>query len=157
MAQVPLTNFEVNKIIQAPKVVKEDVRWSIGMHQTWVKCELDVKNKLKANLKLYLNWNNEERSFFSFSLVLNNAYRIAGIDFNGSHKNRHTDNNLWLGKTHKHRWTEKCRGSWAYTPEDITTKKAEDVFKAFCRECNIDFQGRFFEIPPKQELLFKEM
>jgi len=156
VAQVPLTSFEINKILQTPKVVKEDVRWSIDLSQAWAKCELDVKNKLKVNLKLYLNWNTEEQSLFSFSLVLNNAYRIAGIDFNGSHRNRHTDDNFWTGKTHKHKWTEKCRDSWAYTPEEITSKRAEDVFKAFCRECNIDFQGKFLEIPPKQ-LLFKEM
>ena len=157
MAQVPLANLEVNKILQAPKVVKEDIRWRTDPSQAWAKCELGVKNKLKANLKLYLNWNTEEQSLFSFSLVLNNAYRIAGIDFNGSHRNRHTDNNLWITKTHKHKWTEECRNSWAYTPEDITGKKAEDVFQTFCRECNIDFQGRFFGLPPRQELLFKEM
>src|SRR5205823_2862628 len=110
----------------------------------------DVENSLKANLKLCLNWNTEEPSLFSFSLILSNAYRIRGLDFNGSHKNRHTDATRWLAETHKHKWTDLCRDSFAYTPRDITAEHIEEVFRQFCAECNIEFTGRFASAPPRQ-------
>lgn len=157
MARAPLTDLEVEQVLQAPKIINEDVQWRLDPYQCWAKCELNVENELKANLRLYMNWNLEEPSLFSSSLVLNNAFRIAGIDFNGSHRNRHADNNLWRGETHKHKWTEKCRDSWAYTPEDIFRKEIQEVFKIFCKECNIKFKGKFLSLPPKQERLFREM
>lgn len=154
MARIPLTDAEVQKILQIPKVVNEDVVWHLTPNQSWAKCELNVENKLKTNLKLYLNWNCDEPSLFSFSLIQNNAYRIAGLDFNGSHKNQHTDDKVWKGETHKHRWTEKCRDSWAYTPENITNKDIREVFKIFCKECNIEFKGKFSLLPSRQMQLF---
>lgn len=152
MARAPLTNSEVDRILKAEKAVGQDVRWEIDPDKRpWAKCELIVTSELGLNLKLYLNWNVEEPSIFSYSLVLNNAYRIAGLDFNGSHRNKHMDRDVWQVRTHKHRWTEKCRNSWAYTPKDIATGDPSEVFNLFCKECNISFSGSFFSLPPVQQ------
>jgi len=153
MARIPLTDAEVEKILQTPKLIQEDVQWYLDANQSWAKCELNVENQLKLNLRLYLNWNTEEQSMFSFSLILSNAYRIAGLDFNGSHKNRHTDNSAWRGETHKHKWTERCRDSWAYTPEDTMDGSIENVLNAFCKECHIEFKGKFTTLPSKEGAL----
>ena len=151
MARIPLTEQEAERIVQDRKRVGEDVQWrKADEGESWLKCELNVENSLRANLKLYLNWNTEEPMLFSFSLILSNAYRIRGLDFNGSHKNRHTDRKRWQSETHKHKWTDACRDSFAYTPNDITAELIEEVFRQFCVECNIEFTGGFSSAPPKQ-------
>jgi len=154
MAKAPLTDAEIEGLLQVPKKVQADVKWRIDSMQNWIKCELEVENEIKTNLKLNLNCNYEERSLFSFSLILNNAYRIAGLDYNGSHRNRHKDGNFWNSKTHKHRWTERCRDSWAYTPEDIISSDIKEVFVLFCKECNITHTGKFLPLPPNQKTIF---
>src|SRR2546428_6862236 len=154
MARIALTEQEVDRILQARKLIKEDVQWhKADQGESWLKCELNVENSLKVNLKLFLNWNTEESTLFSFSLILSNAYRIRGLDFNGSHKNRHTDTTRWLFQTHKHKWTDSCRDSFAYTPQDITADLIQEVFKQFCTECNIEYEGRFSAAPPRQMIL----
>ncbi len=50
MARVPLTDAEVAKILQAPKIVEENVQWHLDPNPSWAKCELAVENKLKASL-----------------------------------------------------------------------------------------------------------
>lgn len=151
MARIPLTEQEAERILQDRKRITEDVQWrKADEGEFWLKCELDVENSLKANLKLHLNWNVEEPSLFSFSLILSNAYRIRGLDFNGSHMNRHSDTTRWMAETHKHKWTDLCRDSFAYTPRDITADGIQEVFRQFCAECNIQFSGRFSSAPPRQ-------
>ena len=157
MAKIPLTEKDIDNILKSPKVIKENVQWHLDPNHAWAKCELKVENKLKVDLRLYLNWNIEVLSLFSFSLILSRAYRISGLDYKGSHKNTHTDNNIWQGESHIHIWTEKCRNTWAFTPENISNGKIEDIFKLFCEKYNIDFKGRFYSLPSIQEPLFKEI
>ncbi len=155
MARIPLTGEEADRIIQVQKQISQDVQWRQDINESWVKCELEVENTMKVNLKLHLNQNSYEPSLFSFSLILNNAYRIRGLDFNGSHKNRHMDDRQWHAETHKHKWTDRCRDSFAYTPTDITANILEEVFRQFCSECSIEFSGRFRSPPPRQLGLFE--
>lgn len=154
MTRIALTEKEAQRILQATKIIRENVVWQLDNNASWAKCSLNVENKLRVNLKMYLNCNNEERSFFSFSLILSNAYCIKRLDVNGSHKNRHADKNLWQGETHKHEWTDICRDSYAYTPDDISGKDIEVIFRQFCNECKVDFQGEFGRVPPQQISLF---
>lgn len=151
MARIPLTEAEADRIVQAMKRIRQDMQWyKAHPNESWLKCELEVENDLHVNLKLNLNWNVEIPSLFSFSLILSNAYPIRRLDLNKSHKNRHTDNALWQAETHKHKWTDRCQDSFAYTPSDISGNRIEEVFTQFCTECNIEFSGRFQPLPPKQ-------
>lgn len=151
MARTPLTAQTVDGIISASKSIQGDVMWAYRPIEGYTKCQIAVNNELGLNLKIYGNLNMEETSIFSFSLILNNAYRIRGLDVNGSHGNKHTDRNEWRSKTHKHKWSDHCREAFAYTPEDIfNPKDIEQAFKTFCQECNIDFKGVVKTIPPKQ-------
>ena len=157
MAKISLTQIEVDNILKLHKIIKDNVQWYLDPNYSWAKCELKVESKLKLDLKLYLNWNTEVLSLFSFSFILSHAYRIAGLDFKGSHKNTHMDNNSWKGESHIHIWTEKCRDTWAFTPEDINNGNIEEIFRIFCNKYNIEFKGKFYSLPPIQESLFKEI
>lgn len=151
MARILLTENEVNRIISASKRIKEDVRWEYKQNEGYAKCQLTVENTLRVNLKMVANVNMEEPTIYSFSLILSNAYRIRGLDVSGSHKNKHTDHNEWRGITHKHRWSDRCREAFAYTPqENIAAGEIDKTFRLFCEECNIDFQGEVLTLPPKQ-------
>lgn len=153
MARILLTESEVDKIRNSPKDIIEDINWvPVG---SYYKCELNVRNELKVDLKLFINVNSKVPALYSFSLILNNCYRIAGLDVNESHSNKHTDRAKWKNETHKHRWTDTCRDSWAYTPPDIVISSLEDAFLAFCKECNIEFRGNFRALPPRQTGLFE--
>jgi len=146
--RIALTEYDAEAIIRDSKRVTDNIRWiQTDQHSTWVKCELDVENGKRLNLKLYVNLSLEVPSLFSFSLILNNAFRLRGLDFNGSHGNKHTNDTKWQGQTHKHTWTDRCRDSHAYTPGDITANAIEDVFRQFCAECNIEFAGDFQQPP----------
>lgn len=155
MAKIPLNEAEVAKIMQVTKTITQDIYWEKNPNESWYKSEVEVKNKLRLNLKIHLNANSKYYDLYSFTLILNNAFRIAGLDVNGSHKNKHTDSNDWKGETHKHKWTDRCRDGWAYTPEDIQGKSIEIAFISFCRECEIDFKGKFNTLPPRQTSLLR--
>ena len=150
MAKIGLTEAEVERIVLAPKSISKDVEWHFNQNESWAKCELNVENDLKVNLKAYINVNMEETSLQSFSLILSNAYCIRRLDVNGSHRNRHSDDNLWQITSHKHKWTDACRDSYAYTPDEVVGKKVDDNFRLFCKECNIQFKGVVKPLPPKQ-------
>lgn len=155
MARIPLNEVEVTRIMQASKSIIQDIYWEKNPNESWFKSEVEVKNKLRLNLKMHLNVNSKYYDLYSFTLILNNAFRIAGIDLNGSHKNKHTDSNGWKGETHKHKWTDRCRDGWAYTPDDIEETSMETAFISFCKECAIDFKGKFNNLPPRQTSLVR--
>jgi hypothetical protein len=151
MARILLTEQQADDIISAPKGISGNVEWAYRPLEGYAKCQLPVNNNLRMNLKVYGNVNMEEPAIFSFSLILNNAYRIRGLDVNGSHGNKHTDNNEWRGETHKHKWSDRCREAFAYTPmETMYPNDIGQTFKVFCDECNIDFKGAVKPLPPKQ-------
>lgn len=119
MIRNPIIDAQIASIMQAPKVISSDIIWEKNPYENWLKSEVEVENNLILNLKLYLNVNSNNYNLYSFSLILNNIFCISRFDANGSHKNKHTDNNNWKGATHKHKWTAQCRDRWAFTPTDI--------------------------------------
>jgi len=156
MARIALTEREVEIIVAAPKTISKNVEWHSDQNESWLRCELPVESSLKVNLKVYINVNAEDLSLHSFSLLLNNYYRIRGLDVNGSHRNTHIDSNRWQARTHKHRWTDVCRQSFAYTPNETFRNEITENFRLFCEECNIDFRAEIKPLPPKQ-LTFNQM
>jgi len=60
----------------------------------------------------------------------------------------------WV-KLYKHKWTDRCRDGWAYTPDDIKDISIETAFISFCKECEIDFKGNFNTLPPRQISLLR--
>lgn len=153
MARVALTEEQVARILTAPKSLTQDLEWASKGGEFWVACKLEVENQLKITLHIHANANLVDRSKYSFSLILSNSYRIASFDAGGSHVNRHTNSEKWLGQPHKHRWTEVCRDSFGYTPSDIDESNIETAFRSFCKEIGVDFAGRFQSVSSTQTLI----
>jgi hypothetical protein len=153
MARVALTEDQIARILAAPKIVREDIRWGSKDHPDWVGCELAVENQLKVTLHVHASANLIDRSKYSFTLVMSGNFPIARFDAGGSHQNRHTDNERWVGQAHKHRWTDVCRDSFAYTPSDIDTSTMESAFRSSCEEIGVEFQGVVEPLPPSQTVL----
>lgn len=62
-----------------------------------------------------------------------------------------------MQELHKHKWTDNCHGTWAYTPNESMGQMMEQAFISFCEECSIDFKGRWTEPPAQQKTLFEEV
>lgn len=158
MAQIPITEEMVTNILQARKIIQEDINWYIRANQSWAKSEVAVQNKKKVKLDMNLNQNVEGTGAYSFSLLMNNCHRIVGLDYNGSHKNKHTDINRWNSQLHIHLWTERCRDTWAQNINGFAKEgmDIEEAFRIFCDLYNIEFRGVFNRLPPQQGDLFNE-
>jgi uncharacterized protein DUF6978 len=150
MARVALTDQQITTILAAPKTVNEDLKWRTRPNASWAGCTLAVENDLKMTVQLNANVNLVDRSKYSFALIVSGSYRVAGFDAGGSHVNRHTDNNKWVSASHKHRWTERCRDSFAYTPADIDESSVETAFRSFCNEVGVEFHGSVDSVPVTQ-------
>ncbi len=153
MARVALTDDQIARILSAPKTVRENINWRPRGNVAWVGCEVQVENPLKVTLHIYVNANLLDRRKYGFALILSRNYRIASFESNGSHDNRHTNNEKWRSQPHKHRWTEVCRDSFAYTPKDIDTSSLESAFRSFCMEIGVDFGGTIEPLPATQKAI----
>lgn len=158
MAEAPITEHELDQILSQAMEIVDDVIWQRKQNDSWFESTLKVNHPQRGiSLEMRLSVNELDRGKYAFSLLLWGAHRIRGLDVAGSHKNNHTDNNRWNQELHKHRWTDICRGSWAYTPDEIPAQSMEEAFRAFCNECGIVFNGRWMELPPQQMTLLDEV
>ena len=151
MAIFKVTQADCAKILSLPKEIDQGVRWSMKGNE-WAEATLLIKCELPGRLELRVTVNTNLPAKFSMTVLLNQAFRIKGLDVNGSHSNKCTDEQIWVGQTHKHDWTEACPDGHAYTPNDITGDTIETVLKQFCKECNIVFKGTFSPVPIKPRM-----
>lgn len=143
-----LTEQFADSIVAEKKEITQDIAWIRRPNKSWVVCNLPVKNPRHLKLIMHLNVNCILEKFTC--VLLYGEHRVRALDVNGSHENKHHNREVWRAKTHKHKWTDVCHDRFAYTPEDITGTTLEEVFVQFCAECNISFQGKFKNPPPKQ-------
>lgn len=85
----------------------------------------------------------------SYKIIHKKAGRIYGLDIGKDHRN--PDGEM-TGELHKHRWTEEYRDKWAYVPDDILSpaSRPEKVWKEFCQEAKIIFEGNIESPRPLQ-------
>ena len=150
MARIPLTEDEADRLVAAPKTISGDLVWSHDVDRGWAKSELKVASELGVDLRVYSNINMKEPSLFSFALLVNRVFRIRGLCINRGHVNKHTNNEKWWPGTHKHRWTDRCRDRFAYTPAESISSDVGEAFRQFCTECAITFDGQIRPLPPRQ-------
>lgn len=146
MAEAPITEREIDQILSETMEILDDVIWQRKQNNVWLESTLKVRHlQRQIKLELRLSVNDLDRDKCSFSLILWGSHRIRGLDVAGSHKNNHIDNNRWNQELHKHKWTDACRGSWAYTPQNFPIQTMEESFREFCIECGITFNGNWSE------------
>lgn len=150
MLEAPITEHEIDQILRAPIKILDNVIWQKKQNNIWFESILKVIHPQRGiRLEMRLSVNDLDRNKYSFSLLWD-IHRIRGLDLGGSHKNNHTDNNRWNQELHKHKWTDTCRGSWAYTPQNFPIQTIEESFKEFCRESGISFNGKWSNPPHSQ-------
>jgi|GEM_PF-2395938 len=149
MPRLAITETDCQQILGALKQIEANITWTQKASKAWVTCRVPivVPSDIKGRVELVMTVNMEEPSKFSFSLLLNNAHRITGLDVNGSHINKCSDGQRWDHQTHKHSWSDTCPGGHAYTPPDISGGSVEEVFRQFCTESKIAFTGAFLPAP----------
>lgn len=152
MSDLPITEQEVNHLMEAPKSIIEEIRWTskpgrehILEFVVPIKTPNDtIKLQLVANINTKINK-------FSFTILYNGSIRIKSLDIGKGHRNP-PDRKINIGKKHKHTWTNEWKDQWAYKPDDITDGADFDqVFWEFLKECNISFDGELPPLPPVQE------
>jgi len=87
----------------------------------------------------------------SYVLIHRGAGRIYALDLGADHHNPTCER---VGEKHKHAWTEEFRDKKAYVPRDIKApwNCPRAVWEEFCREANINHQGRMHEPAIQEEL-----
>jgi len=150
MASAPLTEAEVAEILLESMRIEGPVRWVQKSSDAWAEATLQVRHPRRdVGLSLKLTVNLLAARKFSFSLLLDSAHRIVGVDVGGGHENRHTDNNRWIDQPHEHRWTDACHGNWACAIDSFPPTLRE-AFLAFCGRLGIEFAGVWSDPPPAQ-------
>ena len=146
----------VEEILRYPMRISAAVAWSPKSSNLWYECRLPVDHpNPDIRLELRATVNAKYPQKFSFSLLLAGTYCIRRLDVGSSHENKHTDGHKWQQATHKHKWTDLCHGSWAYTPSEIgNTVSIREAFDLFCAECGIRFTGHWADPPAPQGSLF---
>jgi hypothetical protein len=149
-----LPEANVERIFSEGLVFEDDVRWTPQpSNRNWLQFEgfLDSPSDTSLRLNMAVSILREER----YRIIVRRGEQILRrLCVRGSHRNPlASSGETWIGKTHKHRWTEQFADKLAYTPPDIATptferSEYERVFRAFCKESNIDFRGRWND-PPK--------
>jgi hypothetical protein len=129
--------------------------WSRGANRGYAKIEIPVAGH--PSLRLYVTANVEEPGKASFVLSLNNAFRVRGLCMHGSHRNKHTNDEVWIDRTHKHRWTDRCNDRFAYTLTDITATGYSELLSEFCHECGIGCTATLDPAPEVEEGLFDDL
>jgi hypothetical protein len=124
--------------------------WHSSANKSWVKIDIPVENNKSASLRVVITASQIISDRYSIALLLNNAARIRGLDINGSHSNRHTNKEKWLGQSHYHRWTDLCHDRFAYSPTADVGKSIQDSLEYFCKEFGIQCSVRLADLPPTQ-------
>jgi hypothetical protein len=137
-----LSEADVNALLDQGSVVRGDFAWrKVGRTNWRADCVLEECYD-GARVKLTATLNSRIRNI-SFSLVWA-SNRVRGLDVGGpAHPN--PDGEV-LETPHKHRWTDRHGEREAYKPTDIdATSDLRSIFQQFLSECNIRFEGSYFD------------
>lgn len=146
MPAPPITKAEADKIVAAPKTIRQSLVWKVGGNESFARGELPVEGA-GVSLTLFVSVNLRAPTIFSFALSVSKAFRIRGLDVNGAHGNNHSDDHTKFYGTHLHVWTDKCHDRLAVAPHETISDELEEAFVQFCDMCNITFTGHIDAVP----------
>jgi len=129
-------------------VVRGEFRW-IRCGPFW-KAQVSLEDTYEGAKAKLVGTYNPKTGNLSYALIWAGC-RIRGLDrFGPPHPN---PNGELLPCPHKHRWSDRERDQWAYVPADITASDRHGVLLQFLAECNIRFDGLYFEAFEQGQLL----
>ncbi len=161
MARAQVLQQDVDDLLQSGKLsVSGHYQWRRGAHKSWIRIEVPVSiedPKAKdVELRIIVTASEPMPERRDFVLLWNNI-RVRGLCIVGSHTNRHTNNETWVRRMHKHRWTDHCLDRFAYTPTDITAQDVQSQFSQFCAECGISCSASLANPPSAQGGLYDDL
>jgi hypothetical protein len=139
---------DVEAVLSRGAVIKSEFRWHRVGRTNW-KAEAWLEETYEgARVKLVGTYNSRTHNL-SYTLVWAGC-RIRSLDIGGPpHPN---PDGALLPTPHKHRWTDKHRDRWAYTPTDILSRGLRGIFYEFLGECNVSMEGDYLD-PEEQGVL----
>jgi hypothetical protein len=149
-----LSEAQVDRFCAEGSVLADDVHWTIlPSNPNWTQFGgfVDARRETAVRLIMTVSLLRPEKYTL---LLLRGEQVLRRLDVRGSHRNPPaTSGQEWKVQTHKHAWSDGYADKVAYTPPDVRTMtfardEYEVIFRAFCRECGVDFQGRWTD-PPK--------
>jgi hypothetical protein len=89
---------------------------------------------------------NQLAQTLTYALIHARYGRIYALDLGKDH---HNPTCSYVGRKHKHRWTEAFRDKEAYVPDDITAliNDPVDVWSQFCQEVFLTHNGVMYPPP----------
>ena len=87
MAKAVVSESESRRILESPKSIRGNIEWNRKTNDAWFEARVGVSGGFRGRLELIATVNAEAPTRYGFSLLLNRAHRISGLDVNGSHKN----------------------------------------------------------------------
>jgi hypothetical protein len=124
--------------------------WQSSANKSWARVQIPVESNKSRSLKIVITANLEYPGFYSISLLLNNANRIRALDVNGSHSNKHTNRDKWIGQSHFHKWTDVCHDRFCYSPTIPLGNSVQEDLEHFCEEVGIECAAVIADMPPHQ-------
>lgn len=135
-----LSQMEFDAILKDnSKTIKGDIIWR--EESLWFKFKAEIQIDF-GNYQLSVRGTyNPMIDALSYHLIYPPYGRIYGLDLGKNHRN---PNGELVGEKHKHRWSEIYCDKQAYVPPDITASAQDpvQVWNQFCREANLQHQGR---------------
>ncbi len=89
---------------------------------------------------------NQLAQTLTYALIHQSFGRIYALDLGKDH---HNPTCSYVGRKHKHRWSETFRDKEAYEPDDITALVTApvDVWSQFCKEIFLTHNGVMYPPP----------
>jgi len=119
--------------------VEGSFTWKQSNEKSWYKVMIPVKCTATkpVAIRIVISVSYLDREQRNFVLLWNNNIRVRALCIKGNHGNKHTNDEEWIRRMHKHRWTDACHDRFAYTPTDITETTIQGILTQFCAECGI--------------------
>jgi hypothetical protein len=152
-----VTEHEAERIFRDGLVLEDDVRWTVQpSNARWLQFGAFLDSPHETTLRLSMGVSVVLPQKYKI-LILRGEQVLRRLDVRGSHQNPPgASGEIWQLRTHKHRWTDRFGDKAAYTPADInlgdfTRDEYEATFRAFCKECHIDFRGAWSQPPESHQ------
>lgn len=160
MARTIVQEAEVDALLESGRLaVNGKADWKKTMHP-WTRTEIPVEiqgdDPILANLKIVVSIPLTENDKRNYVLLWSNV-PVRELHINGSHRNKHVNNEVWDNRTHKHKWTDDYLREFAYTPTDITAHEMQGELEQFCAECGIKGKVKLPPLPQLQGGLFDDL
>jgi len=144
--KAPVTEGEVEGMRGWVKAVMEPTVWTRKANDAWAEASWAVKHDHSGvNLRVVATVNVQEPTRLS-AVLLWNEVRVAAICSGRSHRNDHTDRNVFRGIAHEHVWTDLCNGSWCRAVDEVTGSLA-DAIAYLCKTYGITFKSTWNDPP----------